>query len=48
MEAAYTAAARGHDVVLIEKSGSPGGDQIAAAMVPPHKQELAGSPNSHR
>lgn len=41
MEAAHTAAARGHDVVLIERSGSPGGDQIAAFMVPPHKQELA-------
>ncbi len=40
MEAAWTAAARGHEVRLYEKSGIPGG-QLQIAAMPPHKQLLA-------
>lgn len=40
MEAAWTAAARGHEVTLYEKSGIPGG-QLQIAAMPPHKQLLA-------
>jgi len=40
MEAAWTAAARGHEVILYEKSAIPGG-QLQAAAMPPHKQLLA-------
>lgn len=39
MEAALTAAARGHDVVLYEKEVELGG-QLNIASVPPHKEEL--------
>lgn len=40
MEAAWTAAARGHDVELFEQSAYPGG-QLRIASIPPHKQMLA-------
>jgi len=40
LEAAWVSAARGHDVVLLEKNGKPGGQAIAAS-VPPNKQGLA-------
>ena len=39
MEAAYIAAKRGHNVVLVDKQGEPGG-QLRIASVPPAKQEL--------
>ncbi len=40
MEAAYIAAKRGHNVVLVDKQEEPGG-QLRIASVPPAKQELA-------
>lgn len=40
MEAAWTAAARGHEVELFEQSAYPGG-QLRIASIPPHKQMLA-------
>ena len=40
MDAAWTAAARGHEVVLFDKNSQPGGQFHIAAM-PPHKQMLA-------
>lgn len=40
MEAAWTAAARGHDVELYEQNAYPGG-QFRIAAIPPHKQLLA-------
>lgn len=40
METAWTAAARGHEVQLFEKSAYPGG-QFKIAAIPPHKQMLA-------
>ena len=39
MEAAYIAAKRGHNVVLVDKQDEPGGEMRIAA-VPPAKQEL--------
>ncbi len=39
MEAAYIAARRGHNVVLVDKQDQPGG-QLRIASVPPAKQEL--------
>ena len=39
MEAAYIAAKRGHNVVLVDKQEEPGG-QLRIASVPPAKQEL--------
>ena len=39
MEAAYIAAKRGHNVVLVDKQSEPGGEMRIAA-VPPAKQEL--------
>ena len=39
MEAAYIAARRGHNVVLVDKQKEPGG-QLRIASVPPAKQEL--------
>lgn len=42
MEAAWTAAARGHSVELFEQSAYPGG-QFKIAAIPPHKQLLAGA-----
>lgn len=39
MEAAYIAARRGHNVVLVDKQEEPGG-QLRIASVPPAKQEL--------
>lgn len=40
MEAAWTAAARGHQVELFEQGSYPGG-QFKIAAIPPHKQMLA-------
>lgn len=40
MEAAWTAAARGHQVELLEQNAYPGG-QLRIAAIPPHKQMLA-------
>lgn len=40
MEAAWTAASRGHEVELFEQSAYPGG-QLRIAAIPPHKQMLA-------
>ncbi|HHV65457.1 MAG TPA: FAD-dependent oxidoreductase [Peptococcaceae bacterium] len=40
LEAAWVAAARGHQVILLEKSGQLGG-QFLTASIPPGKQELA-------
>lgn len=40
MEAAWTAAARGHEVELFEQNAYPGG-QLKIAAIPPHKQLLA-------
>ena len=39
MEAAFIAAKRGHNVVLVDKQDEPGGEMRIAA-VPPAKQEL--------
>jgi NADPH-dependent 2,4-dienoyl-CoA reductase/sulfur reductase-like enzyme len=41
LEAAYTAAARGHKVYIYEEKGEIGGQLIAASM-PPYKEELMG------
>jgi 2,4-dienoyl-CoA reductase-like NADH-dependent reductase (Old Yellow Enzyme family)/thioredoxin reductase len=41
LEAAYTAAARGHKVYIYEEKGELGGQLIAASM-PPYKEELMG------
>ena len=40
LEAAWVAAARGHHVVVLEKSGKAGG-QVLPGCVPPNKSELA-------
>ncbi len=40
MEAAWIAAARGHQVTLLEKSNKLGG-QVIPGSIPPHKHELA-------
>lgn len=40
LEAAWITAKRGHQVVLFDKNGEPGG-QLRAASMPPHKQLLA-------
>jgi pyruvate/2-oxoglutarate dehydrogenase complex dihydrolipoamide dehydrogenase (E3) component len=39
LEAAWTAAVRGHRVTLFEKQGEPGG-WLRVACLPPHKEEL--------
>lgn len=41
LEAAYTAAARGHKVYIYEEKGEIGG-QVLPGSVPPHKEELKG------
>jgi 2,4-dienoyl-CoA reductase-like NADH-dependent reductase (Old Yellow Enzyme family)/thioredoxin reductase len=41
LEAAYVLAKRGHEVTQFEKTKEFGGEQLAIAKVPPHKQELA-------
>ena len=41
LEAAYTAAARGHKVYICEEKGEIGG-QVLPGSVPPHKEELKG------
>jgi NADPH-dependent 2,4-dienoyl-CoA reductase/sulfur reductase-like enzyme len=40
LEAAWVAAARGHDVTLYEKNAAPGG-QYRIAAIPPFKQDIA-------
>lgn len=44
LDAAYVLAKRGHDVIQFEKTKEFGGEQLAIAKVPPHKQELANIP----
>ncbi len=44
MQAAFTAAERGHQVTLVDKGNKLGG-QLLVAAIPPHKEELTGLVN---